>query len=378
MPLSLYLHFPFCQHDCSYCDFYKEIYQEELEEKFFRALTVETELAAKELAGRRKISTVFVGGGTPSLANVDRLAEWMDLLDKFFDVPEGIEFSMEMNPESVTLENLGRLKELGLNRPVFGVQSFNPKFLSLLGRKHSPHDCQQAAYFAGVLGMNNFGVDLVFGLPGQTGSMLEYDIQELQAIGPSHVSFYSLTVEPGTLLDRQVATGEVTMLEPEFQSALYRAGCEQLAHQGYHRYELSSFAQSGFECLHNRNYWNGHEYLGLGPSAHSLIDGHRYYNRRGLSDYVNLLSKQTLPREEDKSGEDERITEAVMMSLRTETGINREQFAGRFNKPVDARLDRKQYELLIKSGHLIEEKDSLRLSPEAMAMADEITQRLLK
>jgi len=377
MPLGLYLHFPFCRNHCSYCDFYKEIYQGELEEKFFRTLTIETELAAEKLGRRRKVTSIFVGGGTPSLCTPDLLADWLNQLGRLFDMPEGIEFSMEMNPESVTLENLRRAQELGVNRPVFGVQSFNLKLLSLLGRKHDPHDSQQASYFAGVLGLNNFGVDLIFGMPGQTGSMLEYDIQETMSLYPSHISFYSLEVETGTALDRQVASGEVTMPKPDYQAALYRAGCDLLGCHGFKRYELASFAQPGFECMHNQNYWNGNEYLGLGPSAHSFIDGHRFYNKRGLADYLDLLNKQQLPRVEDKSGENERMTEAVMLGLRTEAGINREQFAERFHRPIDKRLDRKQYDILIKSGLLIEDSDSLRLSSEGMIMADEITQRLL-
>ncbi|UCE24643.1 MAG: radical SAM protein, partial [Candidatus Zixiibacteriota bacterium] len=164
MAFSLYLHFPFCSNRCSYCDFYKELYDAAIERDFFDALKVETELAAEQLVDtNRNIATIFIGGGTPSLVNIEMLGEWLELLKSRFTLQRDIEFSIESNPESITLENLQAFKKLGINRPVFGIQSFNSKILKVLGREHNPHHSQRAIYYANALGFRNFGVDLIFG-----------------------------------------------------------------------------------------------------------------------------------------------------------------------------------------------------------------------
>ena len=166
MNLSIYLHFPFCKKRCGYCNFYKEIYQSNLEAKFFDALKIETELAAAELGeAYKEVSTIFIGGGTPSMSSLDLLADWFELLKKYFHVQNGIEFSIEANPETINLDNLKQLKEIGVTRPTFGLQTFDPKMLKVLDRHHNPHDSQQAIYLTNALGYKTFGVDLLFALP---------------------------------------------------------------------------------------------------------------------------------------------------------------------------------------------------------------------
>ena len=160
MKLSLYLHFPFCKNKCSYCDFYKELYNNEHEKDFYRSLCIETELASKDpYLQNVEIETIFIGGGTPSLIDLSRLADWLSHLKKYFTVSDNIEFSIECNPESITHEKLKILKELGVNRPILGIQSFDTETLKLLNRKHSIHDSYQAIYNANLLDIKNFGVD---------------------------------------------------------------------------------------------------------------------------------------------------------------------------------------------------------------------------
>jgi len=379
MSFGLYLHFPFCRYKCSYCDFYKELYDKNLEGQFYDALLRETELLAARYADSdREISSIFIGGGTPSISNLTLMGEWLDLLRSQFDIGDDIEFSIECNPESVTLEKLEILKGFGVNRPVFGIQSFKPKLLSVLDRRHEPHHSQQAVYYANVLGFKNFGVDLIFGLPGQMERMLATDLDEIISIGPPHISLYQLTVEPGTKLAADVASGRLRLSDNDYNFALYKGGCDQMAEAGYERYEVSSFARPGFECRHNIGYWDGSDYLGLGPSAHSFMQGRRYANHSDLQGYIKALEAGELPQIEDDTGDEARVTEAIMLGLRTSWGINRERFNERFGVPLENRLNRKQYDLLIGSGHLIPDKGSLRLSDDGLCLADEITQRLLK
>ncbi|PWB75273.1 coproporphyrinogen III oxidase [candidate division GN15 bacterium] len=379
MPFGLYLHFPFCRNRCSYCDFYKELFDAGLEAQFYDALRTETELCAEAHAGHdREISTIFIGGGTPSLTNLSLLADWLTLVRTLFTVPAGIEFSIETNPESVTLENLTAFKQMGVNRPLFGIQSFNLALLKLLDRRHNPDDSYRAIYNANVLGFDNFGVDMIFGLPGQSMKMLSRDIDEFVDLNPPHISFYQLTVEHGTPLARKVETGKLVMPNQESSMAMYRGGIERFTEAAYHRYEVSSLARPGFECRHNLGYWEGREYLGLGPSAHSFMQGKRFANLSSVRDYLASLKSGVRPIVYDESGIEDRMVEAIMLGLRMARGIDRHQFAARFGRSLESRFDPHNYDLLRNSGHIVDEDGVVRLSDEGILLADEITRRLLK
>ena len=378
MPLSLYLHYPFCSNHCSYCDFYKCLIDRDLEQKFYRAAERELEMVVDKLSlSGREIDTIFVGGGTPSLTELELLEGWLEKVKELLVVPNGIEFSIECNPESVTLEKLEQLQWMGVTRPIFGLQSFNLKSLELLGRKHNPHHSQQAAYYANVLGFDSFGVDLIFGLPGQKVADLAGDLNGIFALDPPHISFYQLTVEPDTELHRMVENEQVSLPDTDYNFALYKSGCERMSDHGYQRYEVSSFAKPGHECRHNMVYWSGGEYLALGPSAHSFINGNRYYSVSDLKQYISSVDSGELPYRQDKSSVEDRIIESVMLGLRTSRGIDRAGFTERFGKSLEECINRRDYNLMVESGHLVPDKGYLRLSDEGMFIADEIIRRLL-
>ena len=378
-PLGLYLHYPFCSNHCHYCDFYKETYDADAEQRYFAALAIETSLAALHYRLRgRTLGSIYIGGGTPSLADLNLLSTWLDQVSYLFSFDSKMEFTLEVNPESANLEKLQAWKLLGVNRPVFGVQSFNPALLKRLGRVHNPVDTQRAIYQANVTGYDNFGTDLIFGLPGQTSRMMLADLAELLDLRPPHVSFYQLTVEPGTKLARQVGSGRLRLPDQDTCLAMYRGGSEKLADSGYRRYEVSSFAQPGFECRHNLGYWTGREYLGLGPAAHSFLGEERYANPASLTTYLAMLAARHLPAVRDESGLPERMAEAIMLGLRTAQGLDRRRFSQRFGRPVDECLDPRQYELLIASEHLSDNNDFLRLTERGIVLADEITRRIVR
>ncbi|MBU0983120.1 MAG: radical SAM family heme chaperone HemW [candidate division Zixibacteria bacterium] len=377
MSLGLYLHFPFCRNTCSYCDFYKELHSPEQERAFFSALEIETRLAAEQLQDR-DIRTIYVGGGTPSLSNLELFARWLEQVRGLFHVLRGIEFSFECNPESVSVDGLERLGELGVNRPVFGVQSFDKKLLKRLGRRHNVHDTHQSVYLANALSFATFGVDQIFGIPGQTGKMLSTDLDAIVDLQAPHISYYHLTVEPGTPLAEKVDAGKLRIPEADRVAAFYRAGCEFFAEAGYKRYEICSFAKPGHECKHNLGYWEGEAYIGLGPAAHSFVGEQRFYNPRSIDEWASALHEGNHPGVPDDSGPDERMTEAIMLGLRISRGIDRARFAERFDCDLDSRLNSQQYEILVKAGYLISEPGALRLSDEGFYLADEIARRLLK
>jgi len=377
MTFGLYLHFPFCTHNCSYCDFYRELYNKSMERRFFDSLRRETEMAAELHPNHREVSTIFIGGGTPSLANIELFADWLALVRKLWTVPDGIEFSLECNPESVTSDKLLALRQLGVTRPTLGIQSFHPELLQLLNRRHRLDDTMRAVYLINATGFSNFGTDLIFGLPLQTTTILAKDIDQLIDLNPPHISFYQLTVEPETPLAKRVANGTLKVHSPEFNLSLYRGGCERMAEAGYQRYEVSNFARPGFECKHNVSYWDGSDYLGLGPAAHSFMSNSRFANTRNLTEYLESLNRDELPRIVDVSGANERIVEAIMLGLRMARGIDRAAFADKYGIPLENRLNQRQFDLLVESGHIIPESGIVRLSDEGIFVADEITRRLL-
>jgi oxygen-independent coproporphyrinogen-3 oxidase len=355
------------------------LYDVELERRFYQALKIETTLAAEQWGdSETEIATIYIGGGTPSLTDIDLFSDWLTLLKRLFAVSVEAEFSIEHNPESVTAERLALFRQLGCNRPVFGVQSFQPRLLKLLGRAHGPKESHRAVYLANVIGYENFGLDLLYGLPTETSKMLSSDLDQLLDLDPPHISFYQLTIESGTRLADRVMARKLRPASRKAAAAMYRAGCDQMTDKGYSRYEVSSFAKPGFECKHNLNYWEGSDYLGLGPSANSFIDNRRFLNRPAIGEYIEKLEQRIRPLAVDDSRTGQRMTEAIMLGLRTARGINRRAFAARFGLSVEELLDRTQYDMLVESGRLIPDKGNLRLSEDSLSDADDITRKLLK
>lgn len=379
MSVGLYVHLPFCHSICPYCDFYKEMHRPGAESAFFEALIRETEIVADEIARPdRQISTIYIGGGTPSTVDPDNLERWLKQLGKLFEIDPSCEFSYEVNPESVDLQYIEKLQSLGVNRLVIGAQAFDAKALTLLGRRHEPHHVHRAIYSANALGLRNVAVDFLFGLPGQKKEQLAADIEQLIDLGAKHISLYQLTIESGTPFAEMYTSGKMKRIDPELVAALYRGSCQQLIDAGYRRYEVSSFALDGYECRHNLNYWQGRDYIGLGASAHSIIGDHHTAVVADVDTYIESLKRGVRPLDESVSDQDARIVEAIALGLRTAAGIDRAQFASRFGVPIEQRLNRSQYDLLVGSGHLVPDKGRLRLSEEGIDMADEITARLLQ
>lgn len=379
MLLSLYLHFPFCTNKCAYCDFYKELHSSVLESRYFDSLKTETDLAFARLElNEVEIDSIYIGGGTPSLAGSERLAGWLDQVQTLAPMSTNCEFSLECNPESVNREKLEELKQIGVTRPVIGIQSFDKKLLKKLDRRHVTEQSYEAVYLAGALGFESFGVDLIFGLPSQTSKMLSADLDMIVDLDPPHVSFYQLTVEPGTKLERLVEAGKMKLPNNDQISAMYSGGVEKFESAGLNRYEVCSFAKEGHECRHNRGYWTGKDYLGLGPGAHSFVNRKRFAVINDLAEYTRALGDGVWPIVEDKSGEKERRAEAIMLGLRMSEGISSGQFVSRFGVPLEDCLKSEQVKLLTKSGHLVCEEGSYRLSGESFIVADEIIRRLLK
>ena len=377
MPAGLYLHYPFCPYLCNYCDYFKSLYNKSDEQTLFDSLITETRLVAEEFPNT-KIETIFIGGGTPSLAKIDLLENWLKTVRESFDIADDIEFSIECNPDSVSQEYLAALKDLGVTRPNFGIQTFDPDLLKQIGRGHTPHQIQEAIYFANVLGFKSYGVDLLFGLPRQTSAMLKKDLSQLVDLAPPHISFYQLTSEEGTQLYAEVSSGKVVLPDDSLVSAMYKIGCDKFLSAGYEHYEIASFAKEGQECRHSLNYWQGEDVVGLGPSAHSYLNGHRLANVESISKYIESLKQKKMPRILNEPALLDRADETIISSLRLRNGVDCKKFESMFGLPLKDRIDSKEHEKLMEAGLLLDDKDRLRLSDEGFYLADEIALRLLK
>ncbi|MBF0525134.1 MAG: radical SAM family heme chaperone HemW [Deltaproteobacteria bacterium] len=329
--LGIYLHTPFCVKKCAYCDFYS-ITDRRLIEPYVDALKREIQQAEC----RGQVDTVYWGGGTPSMLPVANVAEVMDVLAAKFKILPDAEISLEANPGTVDLAYLTELKRIGINRLNLGVQSFNDQDLSFLGRIHNAGEAVKAIDLARQAGFENLGIDLIYGLPGQTPSDLEQQIKAAAALAVEHISCYLLTLEPATPLARLVAQGTVALPDETQAGLLMTAMAELLAAAGYHRYEISNFArEKQYICRHNRRYWTMAPYLGFGPAAHSFMPPRRYWNLSSVSDYIEAVTdgrtpvagSETLTREQ-------RILEAVYLDLRLIEGIDLTAFESVFQVAV--------------------------------------------
>ena len=345
-PFSLYLHIPFCTAKCGYCDFNSHAGHDHLIPSYSQAIVREARLWRSATAGR-PVTTVFFGGGTPSLMPLEELRFLLEGLRGAFAVAPDAEVSLEANPGSVDEAYLRGLLELGVNRLSLGVQSFHDDELRALDRLHSAEDARQAFQAARAAGFANVNLDLIFGLPEQPIERWRESAEQALALGPEHLSLYALTVEEGTPLARDVARGRTPAPDPDAQADHYEWTQERLSRAGYEHYEISNWARPGYRCRHNLTYWECREYLGLGAGAHSYFNGLRFANAAAPGQYLELVQQSwqeanegaaDAPMRHIVSGE--QVTPALAMSdtlilgLRLTDGVSLQAFRERFG--VDA------------------------------------------
>ena len=319
--LTLYVHIPFCKARCSYCDFYL-VTQKEHFLAFFRALSIETAARSADLQGQR-ISAIHFGGGTPSFVPVCFLAEWLDKVAVLCSFASDIEIALEANPEDLSAETMDELRAAGITRISLGVQSFIPEKLKILGRKHSALESQQVT--AGALKIfDSVSVDLICGVPGEDGAMWDADLHAALSLRPQHLSLYMLSVEPKTMLHRQIAKGMLTVPDDAVQASFYEEALAKMAVHGYSHYEVSNFCLPGHHSRYNLASWKREPYLGFGPSAHSFLVAEereiRTANVSSLSRYIAAPEDAVVFREELSA--EERFTEQVFLSLRINIGLD--------------------------------------------------------
>lgn len=326
--LLLYLHVPFCRRKCHYCAFASQVPESAQDfEDFAQYVLREISHWKRALAGHHA-ATLYIGGGAPSLLPIALLENILFSLRKAFPFCSDLEVSMEANPDSVAdREYLHGLLGLGVNRLSLGVQSLDDRMLLRLGRTHSARQALAAYELIRRAGFANVSLDLMFGLPGQRLVHWLETLKQAAGMRPEHLSCYALTLEPGTLMERQSRELDMGFAPEEDQARMFLYGAEYLESVGYLQYEIANFARMGFSCRHNQGYWEGRDYLGLGPSAVSTVAGRRWKNPPGLAGYARAVLDRTLGQEAEVLDGRTRVRELVMLSLRTAKGLRLKDYA---------------------------------------------------
>ncbi|TNJ37826.1 radical SAM family heme chaperone HemW [Prosthecochloris vibrioformis] len=369
-----YVHIPFCRERCSYCDFFL-VPGTRLMEPFFDALLQETEARLCEF-GSEPVASIHFGGGTPSLAGPRRIGRWLALFSDRVEIKGDAEITLEANPEDCRKHVMEEFRTLGINRVSLGVQSFSGRKLERLGRKHTPDEaCQVMQEMLGLFG--NVSLDLICGVPDEDMDEWHADLEAAISLQPHHISVYMLTVEAGTKLQREIHRGRCAGPDEGFQAEAYLLAVERLTQEGFMHYEVSNFARPGYFSRYNSGSWRREPYIGLGPSAHTLLkDGSGERRKANVASLVRYISA---PYDASTGYElltpEERQTEEVFLSLRLGQGIALQQLQVIHRQR--AQWLEGMLEKFMLEGFLEIRRGRVRLTPRGFLFSDHITQTLL-
>jgi len=325
---GLYVHVPFCETKCGYCDFYSVALKDRKTAPLVQRL--ERELRLRLSDASRGVRTIFCGGGTPTLLPLDELTKLLRCLSELVRIAELVEFTVEANPATVDAAKAELLVASGVTRVSMGAQSFFVEELARLERLHSPDDIPPSVSVLRGCGVRQINLDLIFGIPGQSLDTWSQSLRRAIDLGPDHIACYGLTYEPGTRLTAQRRTGRVIPCEENLEADMYLSAIDTLAAAGFRQYEISNFAKPGCECRHNRMYWRNQPYIGVGPSAAGYVDGRRYKNVADIAGYIRMIDRQGHAEAESEIVEGETLMhELLLMQLRLNEGLSIDDFRAR-------------------------------------------------
>lgn len=375
--LSLYIHIPFCAQRCSYCNFVSYVDRDYYMFDYTTALMTEISKYAKKLSKTHILSTIYIGGGTPSYLNNGLILKIMKHIKENFKIMPSAEITIEANPNSISFEKLEEYKKAGINRISIGAQTCNNRLLKSIDRLHDFNTFKVALEMCHNVGFENISVDMLIGLPKQSLRDVVKMVKFLVKHDVKHISAYSLILERGTKLFNKVSEGLVSLPSEDATVDMYNVLKKYLYKKGFKRYEVSNFAQPDYECIHNTTYWTMGEYLGVGVAAHSYLDGTRFANTSNIDEYVSQLEdNKSVVTEKEKLTLAEQKNEVVMLSLRTSKGINIDAFNRQFgcNLLVDKQKD---IQFLVSNHFIVIERGFLRLAENAFYVLNSVVQKLI-
>lgn len=334
-PESVYVHIPFCAKKCHYCDFATYTLKSQPVDDYLDALEREMAFTAAA-APAREVKTIFIGGGTPTILTVKQLEHLLAALERYFPNRSAeLEFTVEANPGTLDRDKLIAMRDGGVNRLSIGAQSFDDDLLKAIGRDHDSEAIYCCVNLAQATGFDNISLDLMFGLPGQTVSMMEDTLNAAFTLDVQHFSAYALIVEENTLFHALQRRGQLQLPTDDEEFAMYQLVRERMERQGYGQYEISNFSYKGYESRHNRTYWLNEPYYGFGVGAHGYVQGVRYANVRGVNSYIQILKEDRIPRaEQHKVSDTEAMENTMILGLRLLEGVSFGRFQERFGVDI--------------------------------------------
>jgi len=366
---GIYIHVPFCKKACHYCNFHFSV-SLKTKNDFIAALLKEIPLQQNYLQ-QETITSIYLGGGTPSLLEEEDLARIFAELRVQFSISETAELTLEANPDDITAEKLKIWQQVGINRLSIGIQSFFDQDLQWMNRAHNAAQAKDCIVLAQQAGLSNLSIDLIYGTPGLTDDQWRQNVDTALALKIPHLSCYALTVETGTALQKMISQQKKEAVDAEKQARHFLLLMDWLQEAGYEHYEISNFAQQNSRSRHNSAYWAGEKYLGLGPSAHSFDGSSRQWNIANNALYIQSLGNNTVPFEKELLTPVQRLNELIMISLRTQEGLNLTDTAIQFGEEVEQQLKRRS-DKYISTGRLMLNGQSIQLTREGKLFADGI------
>ncbi|SER70933.1 radical SAM family heme chaperone HemW [Salipaludibacillus aurantiacus] len=376
MPKSLYVHVPFCEQICHYCDFNKFYLKNQPVDEYLELCRQEMEHTISTFPSG-PVSTIYVGGGTPTSLSTEQLKFLLESIKNTFPLEADPEWTVEVNPGSAEEEKLAMLQETGVNRLSIGAQTFDKDLLKTINRDHQPGDIETTVELSHKAGIHNLSVDMMFGLPNQTMEQWTDSLLEITRLPIQHISAYSLKVEEKTVFYQLLRKGKLPLPGEESEAAMYEYMQEKLQEHQFVHYEISNFAKEGYESRHNLTYWNNQEYYGAGAGAHSYTDGVRRVNHGPLPKYMKAVSENRLPYlEEHPVSIKEQMEEQMFMGLRKLEGVSLKEFHNRFGRQVTDVFEGAVQHLLNR-GLLEISGDRIKLTKNGLLLGNEVFEQFL-
>ncbi|MDQ0269512.1 radical SAM family heme chaperone HemW [Cytobacillus purgationiresistens] len=374
---AAYIHIPFCEHICHYCDFNKVFLKGQPVDEYLDYLDKEIELTLVD-APYTKFKTIFIGGGTPTALNVQQLEKLLSTINKYMPFAEDVEYTFEANPGDLSAEKLSLLRAGGVNRISFGVQTFNDELLKRIGRVHRAKDVFQSIEAAKNAGFENISIDLIYSLPGQTLADFKETLATSFTLDIQHYSGYSLIIEPKTVFYNLMRKGKLPTPGEDAEAAMYETLMDEMEKQGFEQYEISNFAKPGFESKHNLTYWDNEWYYGFGAGAHGYVNGYRRSNYGPLKKYMDPLKEGKLPIiEEQKPTKAEQMEEEMFLGLRKIKGVSISRFEEKFSanpmqyfgEEIQTHIEKQLLQL---------DGDAIKLTRKGYLLGNEVFQSFIK
>ncbi|MAT57478.1 MAG: coproporphyrinogen III oxidase [Ignavibacteriae bacterium] len=367
---AIYVHIPFCDHKCIYCDFYSIVSYDNLN-NYLTTLKNEIEFYASNERNNREIISIFFGGGTPSFVEPSYIGEIIESIQSNFQLKEKCEITLETNPGTVNKQKIEKFIEAGINRVSIGIQSFNEDELKFLTRIHDKETALKTVYNVKEAGIDNISIDLIFNLPKQTKEKWKSNLETAFKLPINHISAYSLILEKGTILNKMVLDGKVKLQDDDYDAELYEFTIDEMTKNNFMQYEVSNFSQEGFQCIHNKAYWDYKDYLSFGTSAHSFANGKRWWNVSSLKMYITMMNqKGNAVIGEEILSREQMLDEYIMLALRG-SGLDLTELKNIFGtKWIE--INKKYLDTLLLNNFVEEKNNLIKLTPKGYAICDEI------